>query len=313
MRDRLIFFDKRNRIFRNRIFADLTVYIGDRATEVERAHLYGSFSVNAKLAVPCVNSCVSGDTETFEGWSRREQLLRRTFTLERTWTISRRRRWIVPKHCRQVRSNLSPALIRSREIRLYARVERPVWQFARTITTNVTACEDESIRGGRRLDDDANKARPPLFSSTFYNYRCLRASATWILSTRALITPHYTLCTLCRGGVRMKNTPLFILNTREKSRRACCSDVSQENGRIFLQANRAGKGVDDSCSFKRLFKQQNFIAQPYFIRSNSIVFFKSEPRVTDAIYKIKDCSKRRTPLLSQRTKTPYQNCHVKLE
>lgn len=34
MRDRLIFFDKRNRIFRNRIFADLTVYIGDRATEV---------------------------------------------------------------------------------------------------------------------------------------------------------------------------------------------------------------------------------------------------------------------------------------
>lgn len=111
----------------------------------------------------------------------------------------------------------------------------------------------------------------------------------------------------------MKNTPLFILNTREKSRRACCSDVSQENGRIFLQANRAGKGVDDSCSFKRLFNQQNFIAQPYFIRSNSIVFFKSEPRVTDAIYKIKDCSKRRTPLLSQRTKTPYQNCHVKLE
>lgn len=72
-----------------------------------------------------------------------------------------------------------------------------------------------------------------LFSSTFYNYRCLRASATWILSARALITPHYTLCTLCRGGVRMKNTPLFILNTREKSRRACCSDVSRKRQNTF--------------------------------------------------------------------------------
>lgn len=94
--------------------------------------------------------------------------LRRTFTLERTWTISRRRRRIVLKHCRQVRSNLSPALIRSREIRLYARVKRPVWQFARTITTSITACKNESIRRRRRLNDDADeKQDPSLFSSTF--------------------------------------------------------------------------------------------------------------------------------------------------
>lgn len=130
-----------------------------------RAHLYGSFSVNAKARRSVRQQLRFRNTETvwgmIEAWTT-FATLRRMFTLERTWTISRRRRWIVLKHCRQVRSNLSPALIRSREIRLYARVERPVWQFARTITTNITACKNESIRRGRRLDDDADERQDPV-------------------------------------------------------------------------------------------------------------------------------------------------------
>lgn len=106
------FFDKRNRIFRKRIFADLTVYTSDRATDVSALILTALLASMQKLAVPCVNSCVSGIWRRLRDDRGAKQLLRRTFTLERTWTISRRRRWIVPKHCRQVRSNLSPALIR---------------------------------------------------------------------------------------------------------------------------------------------------------------------------------------------------------
>lgn len=72
-------------IFRDRIFADLTVYTGDGATNVyKRVHLYGSFSVNAKARRSVRQQLRFRNTETFEGWSRREQLLRRCAACSRS-------------------------------------------------------------------------------------------------------------------------------------------------------------------------------------------------------------------------------------
>lgn len=79
------------------------------------------------------------------------------------------------------------------------------------------------------------RGKTPLFSSTFYNYRCLRASATRRESSPRAFYSRCITPFARRGGVRMKNTRLFILNTREKNRRTVVVTYFKKTGEYFYK------------------------------------------------------------------------------